>query len=180
MAGRTQSPSTLAQGIIAGVGRHHSTDLLFPGGVSHKTGKIVSGWSKLWPALLKIAREYSVAGPLTLHDLRKSGRSHWSRVGIPIEVCEAMLNHRPRSRLVAIYDLSDRLDQRTKAMTRWCAALEEAVATRGDGNAGKSAEVVALLGSRRSLPSKKWRRNEAARQVSDARCASVSRSSEAG
>lgn len=161
---------TLALGIIAGVARHHSTDLLFPGGFSHQRGKIVSisGWSKLWPALLKIAREYGVDGPLTLHDLRKSARSHWSRIGIPIEVCEAMLNHRPRSRLVAIYDLGDRLDQRTKAMTRWCAALEQAVAARDGAKVGKGAEIVALLSSRRSASLKKQHPKRVIRQVSDA------------
>jgi integrase len=160
----------LAQGIIAGVARFHSSDLLFPGGVSRRNGKIVaiSGWSKLWPTLLKIASTYGVVGRLTLHDLRKSARSHWARLGIPTEVCEAMLNHRPRSRLVAIYDLNDRLDQRIDAMTRWCAALEQAVAARDGAKVGKGAEIVALLSSRRSASLKKYHPKRVIRQVSDA------------
>ena len=108
----------LAQKIAAEVGRHHSTGFLFPGGISRRSKTIVaiSGWSKLWPALLQISRKYGFTGHATLHDLRKSARSHWSRIGIPTEVCEAMLNHTARSRLVAIYDLSDRLDQRIEAL----------------------------------------------------------------
>ena len=139
----------LAQGIVAGVARHHSTDLLFPGGVSRRSRKVVSisGWSKLWPALLEIAREYGLAGPLTLHDLRKSARSHWARIGVATEVCEAMLNHTARSRLVAIYDLSDRLDQRIEASTCWCALIEAAVSARGVAKGRPSAEIVAI-GSR--------------------------------
>ena len=122
----------LAQKIIGGVVRHHSTDLLFPGATSRKSGKIavISGWSKLWSALLWISRKYGLNEHLTLHDLRKSARSHWTRIGVATEVSEALLNHKARSRLVAIYDLSDRLDQRIDALTRWSAAIEAAVLAR--------------------------------------------------
>ena len=123
----------LAQKIIGGVVRHHSTDLLFPGATSRKSGKIaaISGWSKLWSALLRISRKYGLNGHLTLHDLRKSARSHWTRIGVATEVSEALLNHKARSRLVAIYDLSDRLDQRIDALTRWSSAIEAAVLAHG-------------------------------------------------
>ena len=68
---------------------------------------IFSGWSKSWPALLKVAREYGLTGDLRLHDLRKSARSHWARIGVHDRVSEAMLNHAEANVLIATYDKKD-------------------------------------------------------------------------
>jgi hypothetical protein len=61
-------------------------------------------------------------------------------------------------RLIAIYDLGDRLDQRIVAMTRWCAALEDACAKRGIEKPEKGADVIALLNPRRISPTAKSHR----------------------
>ena len=67
-----------------------------------------------------------------------------------------MLNHTARSRLIAIYDLDDRLDRRIEAMTRWCAEIEAAVEARG-------VEIPAGARDRRAriAPLKVWSRNGA-------------------
>ena len=132
----------LAARVIADVPRYTGVDFLFPGGRSRKTGKIaaISGWSKLWPSLLKVAREYGLDGHLEIHDLRKSARSHWRRLGVAVNICEAMLNHTDRNVLIDIYDLNQWLPEKIAAMSLWCGEIEGALeATRRP-----SAEVVAL------------------------------------
>ena len=58
----------LATSLIAGVKRFADTDLIFPGARSRRTGKTaqISGWSKSWPALLEVAREYGLTGELRI------------------------------------------------------------------------------------------------------------------
>jgi integrase len=123
----------LGMSIIAGVKRYADTDLVFPGARSRKTGKTapISGWSKSWPALLKIARGYSLKGELRLHDLRKTARSHWSRLNIHDRVAEALLNHAPADILIATYDRRDLLDEKIAAMDLWCGEIESSLAARG-------------------------------------------------
>ncbi|WP_413990559.1 tyrosine-type recombinase/integrase [Labrys okinawensis] len=113
-----------ALAVIDGVPRLHDEMHLFP---SSRLGAPISGWSKLWPRLLNVAREYDVEGPLTLHDLRKTARSHWSRLGIATVVAELMLNHRSQSTLEAIYNLEAHEAARADAMARWCQEIEKAV-----------------------------------------------------
>lgn len=122
----------LAMSLIAGVKRFADTDLIFPGARSHRTGKTVqiSGWSKSWPSLLKVARDYGLTGELRLHDLRKTARSHWSRLGIHDRVAEAMLNHAEVNTLIAVYDRRDLLDEKIDAMNLWCGAIEAALDAR--------------------------------------------------
>jgi integrase len=131
---------SLIGGVIAAVPRYQGVDFLFPGGRSRKTGRLagISGWSKLWPRLLRIAGEYGFDGHLEIHDLRKSARSHWRRLGVAVDVCEAMLNHTSRDMLIDIYDLNEWLPEKIEAMDKWCAEIEQAL-----GNA-PAADVVAI------------------------------------
>jgi integrase len=120
----------LAAGIIAGVKRFADTDLLTPGARSRRTGKTapISGWSKSWPALLKVAGDYGLNRKPALHDLRKSFRSHLARLGVADRVAEAMLNHAPTDRLIGIYDKHDYLAERIEAAERWAAEVSQALA----------------------------------------------------
>jgi integrase len=120
---------SLISGVIAAVPRLQGVDFLFPGGRSRKTGKVVgiAGWSKLWPHLLGIAGEYGFAGHLKIHDLRKSARSHWRRLGVPVDVCESMLNHNDGNVLIDIYDLAGWLPEKIEAMGKWAAEIEHAL-----------------------------------------------------
>jgi integrase len=114
---------TLAQGVIAGVKRFADTDLLTPGARSRRTGKTarISGWSKSWPALLRVAENYGLARKPALHDLRKTFRSHLARLGVADRVAEGMLNHAPTDRLIGIYDKHDYLSERIEAAEKWAA-----------------------------------------------------------
>jgi integrase len=130
----------LAAVVIAGVRRYADTDFLFPGRRTGKTSVSISGWSKLWPALLAVAREYGLTGALAIHDLRKSARSHWGRLGVPDRVAEVLLNHKAPNVLIEIYDQRDFLDEKIAAMDLWCREIER---TR-DYERRPSADVVAL------------------------------------
>ena len=97
--------------------RRAGTDLVFPpwrGG-----GAPMSGWSARWARVRAAMAELNVVGRVTMHDLRRTARSWWSELGVVEPVAELMLNHRPRSRLVALYDRSERMDERHEAAERW-------------------------------------------------------------
>ena len=100
----------------------------------------ISGWSKSWPALLKVAEDYGLTRKPALHDLRKTFRSHLARLGVADRVAEAMLNHAPTDRLIGIYDRHDYLSERIDAAEQWAAEVSQALAepTRG------AADIVAL------------------------------------
>jgi integrase len=155
----------LATSIIAGVKRLTDTDLIFPGARSRKTDRTVqiSGWSKSWPALLKVAREYGLTGELRLHDLRKSARSHWARLGIHDRVAEALLNHAESNVLIAVYDKRDLMAEKIDALSLWCAEIETALEARGKATDGPSGNAAVILLHR---PKKAPRRRPAARASS--------------
>jgi integrase len=135
--------TALAQGVIASVKRFADTDLLTPGARSRAApGKTapISGWSKSWPALLKVAEDYGLTRKPALHELRKTFRSHLARLGVADRVAEAMLNHAPTDRLIGIYDKHDYLAERIEAAERWAAEVSQALAEPPRG----AADIVAL------------------------------------
>jgi integrase len=138
----------LALRLIAGVRRRADTDFVFPGGRSSATGKTarISGWSKSWPRLLAIAREHGLSGAVRIHDLRKSARSHWARLGIHDRVAEALLNHAEPNILIATYDKRDLIAEKTAAMDSWAGEIEAALQARPKPSSAVSpaAEVIAL------------------------------------
>jgi integrase len=137
----------LAAAVIAGVRRYADTDLVFPGAKSRKTGKTaaISGWSKSWPRLLAVAREHGLIGEVRIHDLRKSARSHWSRLGVSERVKKLMLNHTDSDALTGIYDKYDYRDEKVGAMDLWCREIEKALKVRQL----PSGEVVTLPSGRK-------------------------------
>jgi integrase len=144
----------VAAAVIADVRRYADTDFLFPGRRTGKTAVSISGWSKLWPALLAVARDYGVTGSLTIHDLRKSARSHWGRLGVSDRVAEVLLNHTVPNVLIEIYDRREFLDEKISAMDLWCREIEGAIKVRKP----PSGEVV-------TLPSRKGKRGTALRRL---------------
>jgi integrase len=123
--------SALAIGVVARVKRFADSDLITPGARSKRTGKTapISGWSKSWPRLLRVAKDYGLQRKPTLHDLRKSFRSHLARLGVADRVAEAMLNHAPADRLIQIYDRHDYLAERIEAANAWAAEVSQALAS---------------------------------------------------
>ena len=69
--------------------------------------------------------------PWTLHDLRRSARSAWPTLGVDKDVCEALLNHTPGDALLVAYDRRDFLSEKTQALEKWAAAIENAIAGPG-------------------------------------------------
>jgi integrase len=134
----------LATAVIAGVWRYADTDLVFAGRRSRVTGKTapISGWSKSWPRLLAGAR--GLSGPVRIHDLRKSARSHWGRLGVSDRIAEKLLNHTDPNPLKGIYDKYEYLDEKIAAMSLWCSAIEEALGKE------PAAEVVRIHAAKKT------------------------------
>jgi integrase len=103
--------------LLSALPRRVGSDLIFPSWRGVDTA--MSGWSKRWTSITAAMAELGVIGRVTMHDLRRTARSWWSELGVVEPVAELMLNHRPRSRLVALYDRSERMDERHAAAERW-------------------------------------------------------------
>lgn len=77
--------------------------------------------STLNQALLTV--DHLPAG-VVIHDLRRTIRTQLSEMGgVPAEVAELCLNHRPRG-VHGVYDRSERLDERAAALQRWADRLD--------------------------------------------------------
>jgi integrase len=60
----------------------------------------------------------------TPHDLRRTARTNFSRMGVPLPVAEAILNH-AKEGMVKVYDLHEYKDEKKKAMLMWDRELEK-------------------------------------------------------
>jgi integrase len=61
-----------------------------------------------------------------LHDLRRTGRTLLSRIGVPFEVAEAVLGHRAKG-VAPVYDRYDRETEKGVALARLAATIEQIV-----------------------------------------------------
>lgn len=57
------------------------------------------------------------------HDLRRTMRTGLARLGVPAELAERVIGHKPRSTLIQTYDLYDRLPERRKILLDWDAEV---------------------------------------------------------
>jgi integrase len=101
----------------------------------------ISGYSKLKKRLdkkmLEMLRqratergddpEHSRLEPWRLHDMRRTVATHLQGLGFPIEVTEAVLNHKSgvRSGLSGIYNRHTYLDEKRKALITWAELLAD-------------------------------------------------------
>jgi integrase len=121
-----------ALGIIAGLPRVVEAEHVFTirrkliGNFSHAKGDLdelsgVTGW--------------------TLHDLRRTVASGLQRLGVRLEVTEAVLNHRSGSTagIVGVYQRHDYAAEKRDSLARWADYVDALVA-------GRKANVVALRG----------------------------------
>ncbi len=67
--------------------------------------------------------------PFSPHDLRRTMRTHLSRLKIAPHICERCLNH-SIGRIVQTYDHHDYLDERREALEKWANAVDLAVNER--------------------------------------------------
>jgi integrase len=85
--------------------------------------------------------EASGVADWTLHDLRRTVASGLQRLGVRLEVTEAVLNHRSGSMagIVGVYQRHDYADEKRDALARWADHVDAVVS-------GRKANVVALRG----------------------------------
>jgi integrase len=93
-----------------------------------RLGTQFSGWSKCKADLDK---ESGVAG-WVIHDLRRTMATGLQRIGVRLEVTEAILNHISGSRagLVGVYQRHDWKDEKAAALAAWAAHVRTVVADR--------------------------------------------------
>jgi integrase len=104
-------------GDVEGAHQRAKLALVFPG----ERGTLFSGWSKAKSALDTAS---GVSG-WWLHDLRRTLATGLQRLGVRLEVTEAVLNHLSGSRagVVGIYQRHDWADEKRSALNAWSAHL---------------------------------------------------------
>jgi integrase len=110
---------------VQGAPRRANRSLVFPG----ECGTPFGGWSKAKSAL---DRASGVSG-WWLHDLRRTLATGLQRLGVRLEVTEAVLNHLSGS--VGIYQRHDRAEEKRSALDAWSVHL--LAAAEGRLNSGK-------------------------------------------
>lgn len=136
-----------ARALLRAQPRREGTDLVFPGDKG-----VFSGWSrakaaldeKIVARLRKNAEEQGldpddVRSPegWTLHDLRRTSATGLQKLGVRLEVTEAILNHKSGSRkgIVGVYQRHDWADEKRAALAAWGAHVAALVEGReAEGN----------------------------------------------
>jgi integrase len=75
-----------------------------------------------------VARVDHQLEPFTLHDLRRTGRTHLAALGVRREVAERCLGHKIRG-VEGTYDRHDYFDERREALVQWTNVLSDAEST---------------------------------------------------
>ena len=104
--------SAQMQTLLRAQPRFEHSDLVFPG----ERG-IFSGWSK---SKARLDRRSGVSG-WTLHDVRRTVATGLQKLGVRLEVTEAVLNHVSGSRagIVGLYQRHDWADEKRAALDAW-------------------------------------------------------------
>jgi integrase len=126
--------SASALAIIAGLPQLVEADLVFT-----IRRKAITGFSRMKERL----DAASGVTDWTLHDIRRTVASGLQRLGVRLEVTEAVLNHRSGSMagIVGVYQRHDYASEKRDALARWADHID-ALASGRKGN------VVALRGSK--------------------------------
>jgi integrase len=124
--------SAQALAIVAGLPRLADADLVFT--IKRKP---ITGFSRMKG---KLDTASGVAG-WTIHDLRRTVASGLQRLGVRLEVTEAVLNHRGGSMagIVGVYQRHDYASEKRDALARWADHVDALVS-------GKKANIVTLRG----------------------------------
>jgi integrase len=109
-------------------------DLLFPANRAGSSNPL-SGFSKA----LATARRLSGVPDFTLHDLRRSCRTHMARLGVPMHIGERILNHSNggEDAVARVYNVYKYEREMREAMMIWATELDRIVA-------GEPPKIVAL------------------------------------
>jgi integrase len=124
--------SAPAQAVIADLPRIVDADLVFT--IKRQP---ITGFSRMKERLDKA----SSVTDWTLHDIRRTVASGLQRLGVRLEVTEAVLNHRSGSTagIVGVYQRHDYAVEKRDALARWADHVDALVS-------GKKANVVTLRG----------------------------------
>lgn len=122
--------------IVKGVPTIDGSEKLFPSRADPERG--ASGFSKALERIIA-AMEKDLGGPIerfTLHDLRRTLATGLQRLGVRLEVTEAVLNHVAGTRggLVGVYQRHEFLDEKRHALNAWAAEVERIVKAKDRGN----------------------------------------------
>jgi integrase len=123
--------------ILRAMPRHEKVDVIF----TTNSRTPVSGWSRMKLSLdahiaERIREEAEARGATpkampewTLHDIRRSLATNLQRLGVRLEVTEAVLNHRSGSRagIVGVYQQHDWADEKRQALDAWSRRLDAIV-----------------------------------------------------
>lgn len=90
--------------------------------------------------------------PFTLHDLRRTARTHLEALGTPPHIAERCLNHKLRG-VVGVYNRHDYFEERKRALQAWADLLTELEQQdgreKGGAKKGPMAEAFSLKVDRR-------------------------------
>jgi integrase len=75
-------------------------------------------WNGTRNAMAQVRRAVPGEPDYTLHDIRRTVRTGLARLGVTVEVAEAVIGHVPQG-IVRTYDRYDRLDERRRALEAW-------------------------------------------------------------
>ena len=127
--------SRAAVAVLRSVPMIAGTDKLFP--ASRQGQGYASGYSKASARLrTKVAKETGLPTDWTWHDIRRTVATGMQRLGIRLEVVEAVLNHISGSRggIVGVYQRHDWLEEKRDALNLWAADLHRVVKCQERGS----------------------------------------------
>lgn len=137
--------------ILSALPRIGGTDLLFPAlqqakAAEDRPRRPVSGFSrvaaridrKMQEEMARLAdpgADVPEIAPWVIHDLRRTAATGMQRIGIRLEVVEAVLNHvsGTRAGLVGVYQRHDFAEEKADALESWAAEVARIVAGRQSG-----------------------------------------------
>jgi integrase len=109
---------------------------LFParGNAENASSGISKAWERIRAAVGKELKR--PVERFTIHDLRRTGATGLQRLGIRLEVTEAVLNHVSGSRagIVGIYQRHHFTEEKRHALNAWAVELERIVASESSAN----------------------------------------------
>ncbi len=127
--------SAAAVALVEGVPEIDGSAKLFPSRANPERG--ASGFSKALARIIAdMEKELGPIERFTLHDLRRTLATGLQRLGVRLEVTEAVLNHVAGTRggLVGVYQRHEFLDEKRHALEAWAAEVERIVTANDRGN----------------------------------------------
>lgn len=122
----------LAIDIIKAIPKVGKSDNLFA--VPDNLDAVSSGFSKGHPRLLRLMSELQDNNPVehfVLHDLRRTAATGMQRLGVPMPVTEAVLNHISGSRggIAGVYQRHDYFQEKKQALEKWAVEINRIINT---------------------------------------------------